>query len=112
VSQSHVIYHFGKCVTISWDCDTSFGNQLLGKKFGMSSISLFHFPAPKKKKQKKKRKKIISKIFLFTFPPHTIKTFISHQSELLIIIETNKITTKVYSQLIRIQVEADGYLKE
>jgi hypothetical protein len=40
VSQSHVIYHFGKCVTISWDCGTSFGNQLLEKKFGMSSISL------------------------------------------------------------------------
>jgi hypothetical protein len=39
VSQSHVIYHFGKCATISWDYDTSFGNQLLGKKFGISSIS-------------------------------------------------------------------------
>jgi hypothetical protein len=26
VSQSYVIYHFGKCATISWDCDTSFGN--------------------------------------------------------------------------------------
>jgi hypothetical protein len=25
-----VIYHFGKCVTISWDCDTSFGNKILG----------------------------------------------------------------------------------
>jgi hypothetical protein len=40
VSTPHVIYHFEKCVTISWDCDTSFGNQLLGKKFGMFSISL------------------------------------------------------------------------
>jgi hypothetical protein len=40
VSQSHVIYHFGKYATISWDCDTLFGNQLLEKKLGMSNISL------------------------------------------------------------------------
>jgi hypothetical protein len=39
VSTPHVIYHFEKCATISWDCDTSFRNQLLGKKFGMFSIS-------------------------------------------------------------------------
>jgi hypothetical protein len=26
---SYVIYHFEKCATISWDCDTSFGNQFL-----------------------------------------------------------------------------------
>jgi len=32
VSTPHVIYHFEKCVTISWDCDTSYGNQLLEKK--------------------------------------------------------------------------------
>jgi hypothetical protein len=43
VSQSHVIYHFEKCATISWDCDTSFENQLLEKKFRMSSISPFFF---------------------------------------------------------------------
>jgi hypothetical protein len=27
VSQSHVIYHFGKCVIISWNDDTSLGNH-------------------------------------------------------------------------------------
>jgi hypothetical protein len=39
VSQSHVIYYFEKCVTISWDCETSFGNQILEENFGKFSIS-------------------------------------------------------------------------
>jgi hypothetical protein len=28
----YVIYHFEKCAIISWDCDTSFGNQFLEEK--------------------------------------------------------------------------------
>jgi hypothetical protein len=36
-----VIYHFGKCVTISWDCDIIWEPTLekKKKKIGMSSIS-------------------------------------------------------------------------
>jgi hypothetical protein len=30
--QSYVIYHFKKYVSISWNCDTSFGNKILEKK--------------------------------------------------------------------------------
>jgi hypothetical protein len=40
VSQSHVIYHFDKYATISWDCDTSFENQLLKKKLGCLAFLL------------------------------------------------------------------------
>jgi hypothetical protein len=32
--QSHVINYFEKYVTISWDCDTLFGDQILEEKFG------------------------------------------------------------------------------
>jgi len=42
VSQAHVFYHFEKCVTISWDCDTSFGNQFFVKK-KMESLAFFIF---------------------------------------------------------------------
>jgi hypothetical protein len=41
VSPSHAIHCFGKCITISWDCDTSLGNQLLKEK-KIKKCSIFH----------------------------------------------------------------------
>jgi len=39
VSQSYMIYYFGKCVTISWDCNTSCMNQISEYFVGTSHFS-------------------------------------------------------------------------
>jgi hypothetical protein len=77
VSQSYVIYYFEKCVIISWNCNTSFENQILEENFEKSSIYLFFYYQTTFFTLKKKIKYYL--------------IFISHQSLIIIIIIRTKI---------------------